>query len=376
MACFLEPQTESCSLNSSARAAGQHLSAYTSDEGRQGPCPSCQLLLTIPENRSFIKPSAAQYTEQKSPAAATAREAPIGSGKTRALIGSLLLLGILAIALWAFYTDRITTADLSSGFLNQIVERVVDNGYIAQTNHETEISSVLSQKDIADVGSRTVFQQFANGSYRLADMLAIIARQLDTRGSNSSAIASILSQKALNDISTEDAIQQGANGTYRCVELLALVAREADRKNNYSSEIQSVLSQMRLNDISAKSAHQQIANGTYRMAEMLAIACKAADRNNRFNSEISSALSQMTVAEISSRTAPQQAANGLFTSARLMAIFAQLMDRKGNYAVSISGEITQMSLNDISSETAFQQMANAFYRLTDIAGYAAKGLNP
>jgi hypothetical protein len=59
-----------------------------------------------------------------------------------------------------------------------------------------------------------------------------------------------------------------------------------------------------------------------------------------------------------------------------MAIFAQLMDRKGSYAVSISGEITQMSLNDISSETAFQQMANAFYRLTDIAGYAAKGLNP
>jgi uncharacterized membrane protein len=112
------------------------------------------------------------------------------------------------------------------------------------------------------------------------------------------------------------------------------------------------------------------------MAEMLAIACKAADRNNRFNSEISNALSQMNLAEISSRTAPQQAANGLFTSARLMAIFARLMDRKSNYATSISSELTQMSLNDISSETAFQQMANAFYRLTDIAGYAAKGLNP
>jgi hypothetical protein len=59
-----------------------------------------------------------------------------------------------------------------------------------------------------------------------------------------------------------------------------------------------------------------------------------------------------------------------------MAIFARLMDRKSNYATSISSELTQMSLNDISSETAFQQMANAFYRLTDIAGYAAKGLNP
>jgi hypothetical protein len=44
---------------------GQHIFADTSEEGRQGPCPSCQLLLTIPESRSFIQPSAAPYQEQR-----------------------------------------------------------------------------------------------------------------------------------------------------------------------------------------------------------------------------------------------------------------------------------------------------------------------
>jgi hypothetical protein len=112
------------------------------------------------------------------------------------------------------------------------------------------------------------------------------------------------------------------------------------------------------------------------MAELLAIACKAADRKDRFAKQISDALSEMSLNDISSRSAPQQAANGLFASAKLMAIFAQLMDRKAIYASNVSNVLAQMSINDISSDTAFQQMANAFYRLTDLAGYAAKGLNP
>jgi hypothetical protein len=279
-------------------------------------------------------------------------------------VGIALISAIAGIAFWAFYTGR------------KIVERVVDDSYIAPKSYQPEISGVLSQQSVSDIGARTVFQQLANGSYRYADMLAIIAMQLDARGDNSRAVNAIISQKALNDISAESALQQAANGTYRCVELLALIAREADRKKAYSREIESVLSQMSINDVSANSANQQIANATYCMAEMLAIACKAADRKNRFTAAIASALSEMGITEISSRTAPQQAANGLFTSAKLMALFGNLMDRKGTYAGSISAELAQMSINNISSETAFQQMANAYYRLTELGGYAAEGLNP
>ncbi len=44
---------------------GQHISADTSEAGRQGPCPSCQILLTIPNHQPIMKAPAPIYSEPK-----------------------------------------------------------------------------------------------------------------------------------------------------------------------------------------------------------------------------------------------------------------------------------------------------------------------
>ena len=59
-----------------------------------------------------------------------------------------------------------------------------------------------------------------------------------------------------------------------------------------------------------------------------------------------------------------------------MGVFARIMDRNSNYGSSISAELSQLSLNNISAKSAYQQIANGVYRLTELAGLAAKGINP
>jgi hypothetical protein len=255
------------------------------------------------------------------------------------------------------------------------LRRILENDtYKARRSYDAEIADVFSKKALNDTSSKSAAQQFANGSYRLADMLAIIASQLDTKNNYASIIQSVISRQLANDVSATTALQQAANGSYRCVELLAIIVQEADRKGDYRTQIQSVLFRMAVDDTKTESAYQQIANGTCRMAEMLAMACKATDSKNSFGSEINNAISGMSIN--SSQTAMQESVVGLYASSRLMALFATLMDRHHIYADGISSQLRQLSLSDTTADTVYQQMAIGYYRLTDLAGYAAKALNP
>jgi len=377
------------------RSCGQHLIVDANGAGLAIKCPTCESDIVIPEpiSQQVSEPISAhittkdcleQSTEERETVTPVTRgitsptqsKTKISIARRAIQLAALIVMAIAGVSIWDLYSGRLTRSDLTSGSVTRLVDRVVKDSYISPISYENEISNVLSQRRLNDITSRTVFQQFANGSYGLVDILAIIAKQLDASNTNSASIASILSQRTVSDISTDSAVQQTANGSFRCVELLALIARECDRRNAYSDEIQSVLRQMNLTDISSKSAYQQIANGTYRMAEMLAIACKAADRKDRYGTKIPKVLSQMNISDISSRTAPQQAVNGLFTAASLMALFANLMDRDGVHSAEISKEPSQININDISSETAYQQMANAYYGLIHLAACTARELNP
>jgi len=246
--------------------------------------------------------------------------------------------------------------------------------YRAHRSYDAEINDVLARKASNDVTAKSAAQQFANGSYRLTDMLTIIAAQLDAQGDHAAAIEKVVLSQQSNDISSSSAIQQAANGSYRSLELLSIIAQEVDRKGVYRAQVQEILSRASSDDTRTKSAYQQIANGSLKLAEVLSVVCKAADAHSRFGSEIDGVLSQL--GSNSSQTAMQESVIGLYASVRLLALFATLMDRNHIYADAISNELRQLTLSDATTENVYQQMAVGYYRLTDLAGYAAKALNP
>ncbi len=65
-----------------------------------------------------------------------------------------------------------------------------------------------------------------NGAYRMVEMLAIIAYELDSFGTYSSMIRDVLDDYDSGNRSASSAPQQLVNGLYRCVELLAVIATE------------------------------------------------------------------------------------------------------------------------------------------------------
>lgn len=350
--------------------------------GASVTCPHCDQVFTVPDPHSpppkppptpegspVVPHEAQSYVDDVSRVSApkkSSRLSPIG-------------IGILAVAVLGgglIYLNHKSGGNLSVGSILQTTKEIVEIGYVADRSYSSEIRAVLSQQSLGDIGTDSAIQQCANGAFRLGEMTAIIARQLDKDGSSRTAISAVLSARSLNDISSKGAVQQAANGIYRCVDLLVIAAREADRDANSSASIRSIESDLSLKDISAGSAYQQIANGSFRMAELLALLCQITDKDGEFGGEVRSVISAMNISEISSRSAMHQSTNGLYSSCKLMAIFAKIMDRDSSNSSDIRSELSQLSLNDISTDSAYQQMANGFYRLTALAGLAADGLNP
>ena len=90
------------------------------------------------------------------------------------------------------------------------------------------MDGVLTSLGTNDDYCESALQQSANGAYRCAELLAIIAYALDYTGEDAPAIEGILESLESNDERCESAQQQIVNGTYRCVELLAVIARRVE----------------------------------------------------------------------------------------------------------------------------------------------------
>ena len=111
----------------------------------------------------------------------------------------------------------------------------------------------------------------------IAFVLLVVPVHVFAGTSYSSEISSVMTSFTLNNISCKSAVQQAVNGNYRTVEMLEIIAKELDTKGTYSSSISSVMTSFTLNNISCKSAPQQEVNGTYRTVEMLEIIAKELD---------------------------------------------------------------------------------------------------
>ena len=68
--------------------------------------------------------------------------------------------------------------------------------------------------------------------------------------SYSNEISSVMTNFTLNNYSCNSAVQQAVNGNYRAVEMLDIIARELDTKGTYSSDISSIMTNFTLNNYS------------------------------------------------------------------------------------------------------------------------------
>ena len=104
--------------------------------------------------------------------------------------------------------------------------------------------------------------------------MSVVCSIADRDNEYSTNISSVMSDMRVNEIGTDSALHQIVNGVYATAKLLAILANEMDHEEIYSSDIQNSLSQMSLNNISADSAFQQMANGLYRATDLAAFAAK------------------------------------------------------------------------------------------------------
>lgn len=209
-------------------------------------------------------------------------------------------------------------------------------------------------------------QQAANGAYRVADMLSIITKSLDSRSEYNSDIVNSQATQILNDTSCSSAPQQEINGLYRTVELLGVWAKENDKGSKYSSDIEDTLDTFSTRDASCTQTPQQAVNGSYRAVELLNIIAKQLDTKNKYGTEISSIILSWCDQDSSCTFAPQQEVNGLYTCVKLLNIIALEKDSFNLNSSRISTVMSTFSTSNSSCDTAPQQIVNGYYRMTEL----------
>ena len=108
-------------------------------------------------------------------------------------------------------------------------------------------------------------QEMANASYRMVDMLSIIAYE---EGVNSKQISNVNDTLSSNNKSASGAPQQTANGLYRSAELIYLISQKTS-SSKVANLIDNLLDDMYESNNNCKSALQQITNGMKTIYYML-----------------------------------------------------------------------------------------------------------
>ena len=117
------------------------------------------------------------------------------------------------------------------------------------------IDSVLDH--MANANPNSAVQEMALASYRMVDLLEIIALE---EGVSSTTVTAIEDLLAENDKSTSGAPQQTANGLYRAAELISFIAQE-NCSAMTAIQISNLLDGMYDDNKTCESAVQQTTNG-------------------------------------------------------------------------------------------------------------------
>lgn len=117
------------------------------------------------------------------------------------------------------------------------------------------IASTLDQ--LTSVETSSAVQEMALASYRMVDLLSIIAMEEGVSTSTVTAVNDILSS---NNASATGAPQQTTNGLYRSAELITYISQKTCSSTT-SSKISLLLTSMYSDDDKCNSAVQQTSNG-------------------------------------------------------------------------------------------------------------------
>lgn len=117
------------------------------------------------------------------------------------------------------------------------------------------IDSVLD--NLSNANPSSAVQEMAVASYRMVDLLEIIAFE---EGVSSTIITAIEELLLENDKTVSGAPQQTANGLYRAAELISYIAKE-DCSRTVASKISGLLDSMYEDNDRCESAVQQTTNG-------------------------------------------------------------------------------------------------------------------
>lgn len=237
----------------------------------------------------------------------------------------------------------------------------------AETNYVDLIVDILDSFDQINDSASGTPQQLANGAYRCAELLTVIAYELDNFGSYSSLIESIYNSLNDNEKTTKSAPQQAVNGFYRCTEMLTLIAIELDDTGTgfFKDYALLVLDDLEKNNEHCNGAPQQIANGTYRMFDALTIIAYELGVNSETISFLSDSLEEN---DKKSSGVDHQIVNGLYRCAELLYLIVSEVN-DGSLQSFIDGALDDLEKNDQRCQSAPQQEVNGAYRCVELLAY-------
>ena len=229
--------------------------------------------------------------------------------------------------------------------------------------YSSEISRVMSNFSHRDTMADNILQQHVNGSYRMVELLSIMAKE---KGCSSSDISSIMSNFSHNDTMSDNVNQQLANGVYRTVELLNLIAL---RLGCSSSEVSSIMSNFRHRDTMSDNVLQQQVNGFYRTVELLNL---IALKLGCSSSDVRSIMSNFSHRDTMADNVLQQQVNGAYRTVELLNLIAQ---RVGCRSSDVSSVMSTFRHRDTMADNINHQKLNGLYRSVELLALITKALD-
>lgn len=213
-----------------------------------------------------------------------------------------------------------------------------------------------------DVLCKTEEDEVANGCYYIARLLAILAQEMDS--SDTDSIDEVLESIEAEKATTTDAMEAASKYIYNSVELLSMVAKNLDTRGSYKSYIETILSDLKRNDAKYSNGELKLANSSYRLFDMMTVIAVERGVETSLISAVDDALPN-------SSYAPAATAGALYCNVDLCYYIVKSGDVAGLFSSSIDSVLMNRDkLNNVCSSTV-QQQINGTQRLFEMLTFMA-----
>jgi hypothetical protein len=229
-------------------------------------------------------------------------------------------------------------------------------------NLASQIASIESSLDLADLTSRTVFQQQVGRVDACIKMTALVAVSL---GATQEVVDNITSRKALSDITADNVYQQLAGHLAVYIDVMELAAVQGGAAKD---KIESIRTSLGVEDTLARTIHQQVSSRIGGVASMASLLAGALGTQDEVLSQIASGVSTN---ELVAETVFQQMAarqSGVIHALAAAAI------AQGAEKSAIDSILSAMSQDDIITDTVQQQLAARIERAFQVTTILARSI--